>query len=306
VNTFLGAPLVLSGARAILNLQNWLNDSMQQIADTTTAIVTAANRKSELDQKKLNLIRWAVKFNDTMRTDHAGLSYIKNLVPAPKSSSGRGTFTTPLLQTQEIWKGVNDAVTPDLVLTIKTVQPDGSILTETLEQEEFKDMITDMSDKWNEWVMAQQAADNVREKRNDTHALAYACMRDYRAKAQNVLPEGHALLDSLPLLNPDASQNPDAPEGSGVWNGTTEQADLTAVASTSPAVVRHEVRYSPEPVYNVENEIVLMTIPLGEALTYSTDIGLGVPGDKSRFQWVAVTANGHEGRSSVVEVERTT
>jgi len=153
--------------------------------------------------------------------------------------------------------------------------------------------------------MALKAADNKREERNDLQTLTYDCMRDYRAKAALLLPPSHALQDSLPALSPDASQKPDAPEGSGVWNAVTENADLTAVPCISPTVVRTELRYSPDDSYNETNDIVLVSIPEGEPLTFSTAIGLGVSGDTARFTWVALTANGHEGMSNVVEVERT-
>jgi hypothetical protein len=305
VNTLLGTPLTIIGGRTVANLQQWLQDSTDQIAATTQAIITAANRKAELDQIKANLVRWTVKFNDTLRTDHPALTYIKNLVPAPKLSAGRGSFTGPLAQTLQIWLDANAVLTPDVTLTIRTLLSNGTTQVETLEAAEYQDLLNDLSSKWTEWVMAQQKSDNVRETRNDTHKLAYDCMRDYRAKVQNELAPGHALLESLPLLNPDTSKNPDAPEATGAWNAATEKADLSGTPSTSATVVRHEVRYSPEPEYNPENEIVLATIPTGQPLTYSTDIGLGIVGDVSRFQVVAVTGDGHEGRSPVVAVERT-
>ena len=184
--------------------------------------------------------------------------------------------------------------------------PNGSIQTESMDRDAFEAAIGDLNGKWNEWVMAVQKSENVRETRNDTHRLAYECMRDYRQKVENELPAGHALLDSLPLLNPDTSSNPDAPEASGTWNAATKKADLTGTPSTSAGVTHTDVRFCPDAEYDPQNEIVLTSIATGDPLAYSTDIGLGIAGDKSRFQLVAVTADGHEGRSPVVEVERLT
>jgi len=305
LNTFLGAPVVLSGARPIASLSGWLTQIETKISETTTAVIAASNRKAELDVLKQDIISWSVIFNATMRSNHSDLSYVKKLVPVPNQTAGRGQFLEPVVKTEQIWSDVNNVLAEQLVLTRKTTQPNGTILTENLDFDGYGTIIAAIQSKWNVWTKAQQASENIRETRNDVMQLAYDCMRDYRLRVPLELPAGHALLDSLPKLNPEPGDAPNAPVASGSWNGTTNEADLSAVASTSPEVVRHELRYSPDDPYNSDNEIVLASIPLGQPLTFSTDIGLAVPGDISRFTWVAVTANGNEGRSEVLPITRT-
>ena len=205
----------------------------------------------------------------------------------------------------QIWTDVTNALAADVELKRRRTLPNGTISTETLIVDGYEGLIDSLQAKWNEWTRAQQKADNVREQRNDVMTLAYETMKDYRAKVPLELPPGHALLDSLPALSPDPSKRPVGPSASGEWNAATSQADLTATPSPTPTVVEHDLRYSPDTPYNPDNEVTLVTIPTGQPLTFSTDIGLAVPGDVALFSWVAVTADGHEGRSLIVSVTRT-
>lgn len=305
LNTLLGTPLILSGTRPVALFTTWLEEVENKIAETSAAVVAAAGRKAELDVMKAELIAWTVTFNGTVRADFGAVYVVNTLQKAPGQSDGRGVFMAPLSKTQQLWADLNSATGLDVELRRRRVLSNGTMVTDLLLVDAYTELINDLQDKWNEWDRARQKADNVREQRNDVMGLAYAAMRDYRIKVPLELPPGHALADSLPLLTPDAAQRPDAPEGSGVWNATTEQADLAAVPSTTPTVVRHELRWSPgEDGYDAENEVILATVPQGGTLTFSTDIGLAVPGDVSRFTWVAVTGNGHEGRSEVVAIVR--
>ena len=306
LNTLLDTPVVLTGSRSLSTLQTWRTNIETSIANTTGSLVSAANKKSELDQMKADLLNWTVIFNATMRSDYPAVPYVRNLVDAPKISSGRGEFTNPLVKTLSIWSDTNTLLAGDIDIIRKKTTSSGAIVTETLLTAEYSARILELNGKWNEWVSALQTVDNTREVRNDLQVLIYACLRDYRAKVPLVLPAGHALLDSLPALSPDAVSRPAAPVASVVWNGATNQADLSAVPSTSASAVRTELRYSPENPYNAENEIVLVSIPTGQPLTFSTDLGLGISGDVSRFTWVAITVDGHEGASEVIAVERTT
>lgn len=305
VNTALGAALVLSGSRTVGMFSGWLSQVETKLVETTAATMAAALRKGELDVMKANLIEWTVIFNQTVRVDHGGLSLAKRLVPAPGQSDGRGVFIEPVAKSQQIWADLNSATGLDVEIKRRRTLPNGTIATETLGSDAYGELLNDLQAKWNEWDRARQKADNVREERNDVLKLAYEAMRDYRGKVPLELPADHALVDSLPQLNPDPAQRPDPPSGQGVWNAVTSQADLSGAPSPSATVVRTDLRWSPEPAgYNEENEVILTSLPVGTDLTFSTDLGLAVAGDVSRFTWVAVTEDGNEGRSNVMEVTR--
>lgn len=304
LNVAIGTPLVLSGTRNVALLTTWLDTVQTRISETMSAVLSATNRKGELDVMKANLISWTVIFNATVRADHGTLSYARNLQNAPQQSAGRGQFVEPLVKTQQIWNDLNAATGTDIALTRRRTLPNGTLATETLELADYVTLIDAMQEQWNAWTRAQQAAENIREQRNDAMQLAYDAMRDYRLKVPLELPPGHALLDSLPSLSPDSGATPDAPEATAAWNPATEQADLAATPSTTPEVDRHELRFSPEDPYNAENEIVLTTIPAGQPLTHTTSIGLAIPGDTARFSWVALTPDGRESRSNITAVTR--
>jgi hypothetical protein len=305
INTLLAAPLVLSDSRTLVMFINWLGQIETKITEVSADTIAAATRKAELDVLKANMISWTVIFNATVRADHAARVAARTLVNAPAQADGRGAFVAPVAQTEQIWRDLNTDAGADVELRRHLTLPNGTIQTTTLTREDYQTALTALQAKWNDWDRARKKVDTTREERNDFMALAYNTMRDYRLKVPLELPPDHALVASLPLLNPDPALRPDAPEAAGSWNSGTEKADLTATASTSPDVTRHELRWSPgEGDYEADNEVVLATLPVGEALTFSTDIGLAVPGDVSRFTWVAVNASGHEGRSNVVAVVR--
>lgn len=304
LNALLGTPVVLTGARTVANFSDWCEEVDVLLNQTQAAVISAVNVKGELDMLKEDLISWMVIFNQTMRSMFPEASYTRNLQQAPAQTAGRGNFTEPLVKSEQLWLDAMAGLGAVIEIKRRRTLPNGSISTELLTAEAFGELIVAMQGKWNEWSRAQQAAENKRELRNDMMKLAYDAMRDYRARVPLELPPGHALLDSLPALSPVASQTPDAPEATGAWNAGTLQADLAATPSTSAEVDHTELRYSPDEVYNEDNEVTLASVPAGGTLTFSTDIGLAVPGDTSRFTWVAVTGNGHEGRSNVVAVTR--
>ena len=305
VNASLGVAVVLSGSRTLGMFSGWLSQVELKLNEASAATMAAGLRKGELDVMKENLISWTVIFNQTVRVDHGALSLAKRLVSAPGQSDGRGVFIEPVAKTQQIWADLNTATALDVELKRRTTLPDGSIATETLGADAYAELLNDLQAKWNEWDRARQKADNVREERNDVLKLAYDAMRDYRGKVPLELPAGHALVDSLPLLNPDPAQRPEPPVGQGVWNAASAKADLTGTPSPTATVVRTDLRWSPEPTgYNEDNEVTLMSVPAGGTLTFSTDLGLAVAGDIARFTWVAITEDGNEGRSNVMEVER--
>ena len=305
VNTMLDSPLVVAGPRTLETFTTWLAQVESKIGQVATGTIAAANRKGELDVMKENIISWCVIFNAKARADHGDSTYVRNLVPAPNASSGRGVFTDPAIKTVQIWTDLNTSISIPLSLTRKRLLSTGAINEETLTVAQLQALVDALQLKWNEWTRAQQSLENIREERNDVMKLAYDCMRDYRMKVPLELPAGQALLDSLPALNPDPARSVTPPVASGAWNSGTEQADMTAAPSPDSDIERTELRYSPGDPYDAENEIVLAAIPAGQPLTFSTDLGLAIAGDTSRFTWVAVATDGNEGRSEVVAVTRT-
>jgi hypothetical protein len=304
VNTVLPTPLIVSGGRTVEALTLWLAEVESKLAQVTMGTIAAANRKGELDVIKENIISWCVIFNAKARADYATSTYVRNLVPAPGATAGRGAFMEPVLKTMQIWMDLNTSISIPLVLTRRKTLMNGTLAEETLALAQLQALLDALSAKWNEWTRAQQAVDNRREERNDLMKLAYDCMRDYRQKVPLELPAGHSHIDSLPALNPDPARNVTPPAASGAWNSGTQQADLAAVASPDSDIVRTELRFSPVAPYNADNEVVLASIPAGGTLSFSTDLGLAVSGDTSRFTWVAVASDGNEGRSGVVAVTR--
>lgn len=304
VNAALGSALVLTDGPDIAGFEGLLDLVQQRISETSTALFAAANLKGALDAAKANLISWTVIFNATVRADHGRRSVARNLVPAPQQSAGLGTFIEPLVQTQQNWEDLNVAAGAPVVIKRRRTLPNGSIQTELLDAAGYEALCAGLLLKWSEWTRAQQGAQNKRGRRNEVMKQAYEVMRDYRVKVVLELPPGHALAKSLPALNVDNTPRPEAPEASGAWDAAAGAAILTAVPGKSAEVVGHELRFSPDAEYNEDNEAALVSIPAGEVLVFSTDVGLAVPGDVSRFTWVALTRDGREARSKVVAVER--
>src|SRR5207248_3133235 len=89
---------------------------------------------------------------------------------------------------------------------------------------------------------ADQALRLAREERNDVQDVIYDILKSYRLKLPTVVPDGDALVTTLPALTPAAGHTPGAVKASGAWVAASAQAKVTWEASKEVELSHYEVR----------------------------------------------------------------
>ncbi len=239
------------------------------------------------------------QFNDAVRSDLAGTTFVEALPLLPQPGDGQGIFIEPMDDVSTLWAKINVAVgipgftAPLLLLGGYTLVEFNTALAllktqfETVGKEDFL------------------VSFKIKE-RNRMQNLIYPILKAYRLAVPTKFAADDPLVFSLPKLTPDPGSTPDGVLANGIWYVPTSQAKLTWDASTSPEVVQVEVRWSPGPTYDAANEVVLANFAPTDPREYFTPQGLLAIGDISVFKIYVLTSTGNERGSNTVKVIRTT
>lgn len=228
----------------------------------------------------------------------AGASVYARVLPlVPSIQDGQEVFTKPMTQGAKLWRKMNAALPAGV--TEPVVLKDGTT------QAMFEQAVTDLGDLYDEVVNAEQEVSLSLERRNDLQDIIYEMMKKYRIAVPSVVPDGNALLETLPQLTPTSSRTPDAVTLGGQWNATTSKADLTATVSDDADLQKYELRACPGPVYDVDLEAVVSSVPKGQPPVFHTDKFLTQAGGVASFRAYVVLASGGQAGSNTVVVTRT-
>lgn len=239
------------------------------------------------------------QFNDAMRSDLAGTTFVEALPLLPQPGDGQGIFIEPMDDISTLWVKINTAVgipgftAPLLLLggfTLTEFNTALGLLKTQFETVHKEDFLVSFKIK----------------ERNRMQDLIYPILKGYRLAVPTKFAATDPLVLSLPKLTPDPGSTPDAVLANGAWNVPTTQGKLTWGASTSQDVVEFEVRWSPGPDYDVDTEVTIANIPVAGPREYSTTQGLLAIGDVSNFKIYVKTATGNERGSNTVKITRTT
>jgi hypothetical protein len=144
----------------------------------------------------------------------------------------------------------------------------------------------------------------AREQRNDLQDEVYPVLKNYRQKVPVSLPEGHALVDSLPVLTPTDSHTPAPVAAAAVWDAAAQKAKITWEASPEATLAEYQVRGVPGDAFDPDDEVVLATIAPDGAREFLTDFALGAPEVTAAFKVYVVLTTGNERGSEVLLVTR--
>ena len=239
------------------------------------------------------------QFNDAVRSDLAGTTFVEALPLLPQPGDGQGIFIEPMDDISTLWAKINAAVgipgftAPLLLLggyTLAEFNTALALLKTQFETAHKEDFLVSFKIK----------------ERNRMQDLIYPILKAYRLAVPTKFAATDPLVVTLPKLTPEAGSTPDAVLANGLWNVPTTQAKLTWDASTSPDVVQVEVRWSPGPTYDASQEVVLANLAPTDPREYFTTQGLLANGDVSNFKIYVLTSSGHERGSNTVKITRTT
>lgn len=252
---------------------------------------------TDRDLKKNALATRMTQFRSAVQSLLPGSGYVNMLPRTPPFNSAESTFTRSFADMADLWNAINtDAITgftPPL------------LLAEGYARATFLTDLTALRTAYAASITAENASRKARSDRDGLLAPAKERMKQYRLAIKFKLPAGHALLATVPILSPPPGSTPQAVSVAGVWNSTTNKADLTWAASTHPNLASYSVRTAPGPTYKTAEETVVAPVANPQT-TYSTDAGLTVPGAVALFKVYVVTDTGNEKGSATVKITRPT
>ena len=308
VNTIMGAagPLVLRNPNgptpptlnraALVIMRDELQAKHTDITGQMNAVQIAA---ATLRVMKEALHFQGGRFNDAVRSDLTGTTYVEALPLLPQPGDGHGIFIEPMDDVSTLWAKINVAVgipgfTAPLLLQGNYPLADFNtalaLLKLQFEAVQKEDFLVSFKIK----------------ERNRMQDLIYPVLKAYRQAVPTKFPATDPVVVSLPKLTPDAGSTPDAVLANGAWNVPTSQGKLSWNASTAPDLDEYEVRWSPGPNYDAANEVVLANIAKTAPREYFTTQGLLAIGDASNFKVYVKTTTGNERGSNTVKITRTT
>lgn len=300
VNAHLGAgnALVLKGNIAVATLDGWKDDLDELRDEVTDAGVDRTLARQQLNGWIVKLQGKLVEFNERVRADLAGTAYERSLPKAFAIGDAEDSVRQSLRAMSRLWMTIN-AIVPT---------PAGVVLPMILRKDYQIGHFDADRDQLRLAYQALSAGDMDlkvrRELRNDLQDVIYAVLKAYRLKIPTALPDGHALMDSLPALTPPEGHTPDPVVLSGAWNAGSTQADLSWTESTDADLASYQVRGVPGEDYVGDDEVILATIPAGSPRTFSTAFALEAPGAVASFKVFVVLDTGRERGSEPVTVER--
>jgi hypothetical protein len=269
------------------------------IQTAITGVETVDNARqiasADRDLKKANAREKIAQYRATVLGVLRGTPYANTLPKLPPFKSNQGVFLKAMDDMANGWSRINTDTIPGF--TGPLLLAGGYALAA---------YNTDLTAMRAAFVASTNAEDNSRQQRSVRNALlapAKARMVQYRQAVKGILPSTSPLLATIPAVSPPPGSTPAAVNASGVWNGTTLEADLTWTASTNPNLDHYSVRTAPGPTYHAADESVVAEVPAGTT-AHSTNEGLVAPGATALFRVYVVLTTANEKGSNTVSVTR--
>ena len=190
-----------------------------------------------------------------------------------------------------------------LLINADTTVPDITLLG-AYTQVMFSADIASLKLAYTSYNTAKTVSDVVREERNDLQDEIYEILRKYRRNLPTAFAEGHAIVDSLPRLTPEAGSTPDGVTATAVWDAAQQLGKITFTASSDPNLASYQLRFCAGPNYSTEDETVVASLGPTDPREFLINAGLTEPGNMATFKVYVITATGNEKGSNSTTITR--
>lgn len=202
-----------------------------------------------------------------------------------------GRVIPPLDELEDLWNRYDDENPPILLMG-------------GYSKDDFQTDLLSLKSAYKAYASAEIALGLARGKRNETQALIYPVLRQYRQRIPSEFAEGSAILETLPRLSPLPGSTPDAVELSGTYDTATGKSALAWSEVLDASVTELELRATAGPEFDPEDETILATFSPSDPRVWTGSFGLLVPGSAASFKLYSITAGGNEHGSNAVTVNR--
>jgi len=234
------------------------------------------------------------QFRQTIQLNYAGSPYVHSAPPVPDAGAIETKFLAPFDEVSQIWGQIN----------VNIVPPNPQVLLPgdyTLQQ--FNAGVASLKVSFQIRDTADMQAKMRRDERDALLKPIYERMLQYRTAVVLHLPAGNPLLSSVPRLSPIPGTTPPGLVVAGVWNGGDNKAHLSWTASTFHDILKLQVRGCTGTTFKADDEEIIADLA-ADAIEYSTDWGLTVPGALATFKVYVMTNTGNENGGKAVKIVR--
>lgn len=300
VDVALGTSLLVpSQPQQTMDRTGFLALQAQLIADTSAVIDKLNDReiaRGEINLRKAALLDRLREFTQLVNTYYQGTAFAPAVPKMPSISDGQEKFLAPMRDMVSLWGKLNNALAPSGI-TLPLVLSDNKALADVTSELALLDSahITEAS--------AAQSVVIARKRRDETKALAYTVMKNYRQAVPPRCVMHPVLVETLPALTPAAGHTPDAVAASAVFQAP-DQSKVVYDASAEADLARYELRGNPGDKYDEDDAVVIATNLPADLREFVTNFGLTQPGAVTTMKVYVVLTTGNEAGSAAMTVQR--
>ncbi|MGF1452951.1 MAG: hypothetical protein ACFB21_12860 [Opitutales bacterium] len=273
-----------------------LDGFYEELEPLPRAIQRALNARElargEIDLAKRELLERFQQFAGLARARLVGRAELAMLPRAPQFSDGSARFLEPMEDVADMWNRVNTRVFP-------------IVLAGDYRLFMFNQKVGELETAYGTYRKAENDLKVERARRNALQERIYPILKQYREAIPGYFGADSAMAASLPRLTPKPGSTPDPVTIEGRWDADAGVAVITYTASDNPALDRYQLRVSPGPTYNAEDESAIANNdPETDPREFRTTESLETPGAVATFKVYVMLDTGNEAGSESVTVVR--
>lgn len=274
-----------------------LEADREALSDAVTDVVEAINdlegHRTDRDNSKAAIRERMRQLGGAIRGLLAGSTYVGRVPDLIPFDASQGRWLVAMRDLRHIWTDIN--ATPPAGFTGPLTLTGGYVVaTFTTDTNALETTFSSLTE-------SEQIVENLLRARDEIYQAVRAQLVRYREAVSGMFPAGHALLESLPRIEPLPGHTPDPVVLSGEWDEGKLEASLSWTASTDPDLASYSVRRSGATPYDGSTETVVASVLPG-VLSLDTSAGLGTPGSTMGFKVYVVLSTGNERGSNAVTI----
>ncbi len=299
--------LILDGGRALSNLSSLRLSLSTQRTDVEIKLNNLEFARADAAIKRTLLQGRLGQLFANIRSFWAGTALAALVPDLPSATGAPQDFEKTLDDAVDIWSRANSNPAPAGVTLPLTLPTEPTIVNPAPAAYTQSTLVSDtaaMKTAFTAIKTAELALAGSRSSRNTIQDQVRPFLVDYRESVPAKLPPNHFLTDTIPRYSPLPGATPEPANATGSWDVPASKAFIDFTPSPSASVVRHELRYTPGPEYDAEDESIDSSIPVGSASHFETLSGLPTPGVSASYRVYAITTEGNERASATVTIMR--
>ena len=290
--------------------KGWYDEVLAERTLVSTKLVDLDLARGALEDIKSALVLRAGQFHKAVRGNAPGSRYERSLAALAQIDDTQSVFTDAMLRIRQVWTALNADTSLGLALPVTL---EGNFPLEGFlqlfngvpgAQPNDPPQVPGLRHRYEALTDLEGEVKLAREMRNDLQDRLYEMMKAYRSVLPQKFLEGHAILESMPVLTSPQGSPPAAVQVVVTFDTVSQKAKIVVQGAVPAGVSELEVRGVPGLAYSVEDEEDLGSIPLGGPLEFLTDTFHQAPGQSGTYRVYTKNSEGRESGSNTGSATR--